>query len=164
MARIKPPSAFSSTMAARGVTFGASSAPCVAVVGSPVARNVTMAYRNTLPIMPRNRRAVSRRPLFSMRFRSWRISAAVTCVIGRFASGAARSSSSQRFLLIVEAAASLSCLLARYSAAMAPNVLFADITAAAFACFRCSPGSTRLSSSFLACSRRSRASASFTIG
>ena len=147
-------------MAARFFTLGASRAPCVAVVGSPVARSVTMAYRNTLPINPRKRRAVSCRPLFSMRLSRSRISAAVISLMGRLASGRARFSRSHLFLLSVELAASFASLFPMTSAAIAPNVLFAETAAKTLSCFRCADGSTPAARSLRASSRLVRASPS----
>ena len=75
------------------------------VRGSLVALSVTIASRKSLPIAPRRRRADSRPRLFSTFFKRSRISAGVISLIGRLASGAARSSRSQRFLSIVVGAA-----------------------------------------------------------
>lgn len=92
--RISPPTFCSSVIAAQCSTFGRNSAPRKANVGSLVARSVTIARRKMQPMMPRNRRADSRRPLFSTRFRRSSISAGVMSAIGRSVSGAAKSSRS----------------------------------------------------------------------
>ena len=132
--RISAPSCRSSVMAARCCTIGRRSAPRSANVGSLVARRVTTARRNTLPIVPRRRLAVSRRPVFSMRCNSTNISAGVIAVIGRSARGLARSSSNQRFLLTVISAAPFAFRLARYSSATAPKLCrrSADLVVASF--------------------------------
>jgi hypothetical protein len=93
-----------------------------------VARRVTMARRKTVPMTPRSRRAVSRRPLFSMRFKRSRISAAVISAIGRLASGFAGSSNSHLFFANVEGAARSASCLDRNSPATRPKVLRAAVS------------------------------------
>ena len=128
-------------------------------MGSFVARKVVIASRNTLPMEPRTFRAVSLRPLFSIFLSRLRISAAVISVIGRFASGEARSSRYQRFFVIVDFAVPLSSKFFKCSSARARKVFFAADCAAILSSFFCREGSMPLASSFRASSLLARASA-----
>ena len=77
MARNRPPKAFGSRMAARGLTVGRVNAPRSAEVGSFAARAVAMAYRKMAPTVERVFRAVSYRPRDSMVRRTSKTCAAV---------------------------------------------------------------------------------------
>ena len=115
-----------------------------------MARKVVIASRNTLPMAPRTFRAVSLRPLFSIFLRRERISAGVISVMGKFASGAARTCRYQRFFAIVDAAVPPSSWFFRCSSAMAPKVLLAADLAVILSSFFCREGSRPLASSFRA--------------
>lgn len=161
---LSAPSFFSSTIAGRCCTFGRSSAPRRANVGSFFARKVTIANRNTPPMTPRRRRALSRRPLFSMRLSKSRSSAEMISAIGRVESVPARSSRSHRFFPTVVSAAPFSLRLERYSVTRTPKVLLASVSEAMRSSLRCTDGSVPAATNFFASSRLVRASANPMIG
>jgi len=114
--------------------------------------------------MPRSLRAVSRRPLFSMRLRTSSTSIGIISAMGRRAKGAARSSSIQRFLISVVSARPFAAMLAKCSAATAPKVFWAAFSSAILSSFFFTEGSSREASCLFASSRFWRALASDTVG
>ncbi len=98
-------------------------------VGSLVARSVTIASRKTAPIIPRNLRAVSRRPVFSTFCKRCSTSSAVISDIARSARGFAKSCNNQRFLARVASEAPLAIMRSICSSASFPKVLLAAISA-----------------------------------
>lgn len=136
----KIPSSRSSVMAARLVRRSDKRAPLRGTVGSFSARRVTIANRNTEPIAPLSRLAVSRRPVFSTRFRRSRISAEVMSLIGLLPIGAANTCKSQRFFASVASAAPFCFICSMYSSAMRLKVCRAAVSAASLSSFFWTPG------------------------
>ena len=115
----------------RGVALTWISAPRRAYVGSASARAVAIAYRNTLPIVDRSRRADSYRPRISIARSTFRTAGASTDLIGMLPRSASANASNHSVFAIVASARPSRFSFVTYSSAIARNV-----TASVCSCFR----------------------------
>ncbi len=154
----KTAKAFGSMIAARWLTTGAARAPLRATVGSPSARPVATAKRNTCPIAPRSFFAVSCRPRASIGRRTARISGADISAIGREPMPGRASLMNHSNFVMVRSALRSRRFFSRSSAAMASKVLVEAAALFVFSARRCWAGSIPSFKSRLAASLASRAS------
>ena len=134
IARRRPPSCFSSVIADRGyVRRHERPFQCESRIGG-CAQSDDGQSKNE-PMTPRNRRAVSRRPLFSTRFKRSRSSADVISAMGRSASVAPGFQAASDSLSTVMPACAVGFDVLIYSVAIRPKVLRAAFPQRAFRSF-----------------------------